>query len=41
MAAFYPVGVTDPRIGPRRYAVGGFVYFITKNLAVDIRPALA
>jgi Putative MetA-pathway of phenol degradation len=38
--AFYPVGVTDSGIGPRHYAVGGFVYFITKNLAVDIRAGL-
>ncbi len=38
--AFYPVGVADPGIGPRHYAVGGFVYFITKNLAVDIRAGV-
>jgi hypothetical protein len=38
--AFYPVGVADSGIGPRHYAVGGFVYFITKNLAVDIRAGV-
>ena len=38
--AFYPVGATDPSIGPRHYAVGGFVYFITKNLEVDIRAGV-
>jgi hypothetical protein len=37
---FYPVGATDPGIGSRHYAVGGFVYFITKNLAVDIRAGV-
>lgn len=35
--AFYPVGVTDRAIGARHYAVGGLVYFIMKNLAVDVR----
>jgi len=33
--AFYPVGATS--VGMRHYAVGGLVYFITKNIEVDIR----
>jgi outer membrane putative beta-barrel porin/alpha-amylase len=35
--AFYPLGVTDPMIGQRHYGVGGLVYFVTNNLAIDIR----
>jgi hypothetical protein len=34
--AFYPVG----RSAPRDYAVGGFVYFITKDIAVDVRAGV-
>ena len=36
--AFYPTGTTAT--GPQHYAVGGFVYFITKNVAVDIRTGI-
>ena len=36
--AFYPTGTTAT--GPQHYAVGGFVYFITKNVAVDIRTGV-
>ena len=38
--AFYPVEVTDPAVGVRHYAVGGFVYFITKDVEVDIRAGV-
>ena len=38
--AFYPVEVTDPSTGPRHFGVGGFVYFITRNFAVDIRAGV-
>jgi Putative MetA-pathway of phenol degradation len=38
--AFYPAGPTTPAAGPRHYAVGGFVYFITKNFEVDIRAGV-
>jgi len=37
--AFYPTGGTNS-IGPRHYAVGGLVYFITPNLAVDARAGV-
>ncbi len=37
--AFYPVTGADGA-GPRHYAVGGFVYFITKNVEVDIRAGV-
>src|SRR5262249_44467345 len=36
--AFYPVGGTS--VGTRHYAVGGLVYFITKNVAIDIRAGV-
>src|SRR5262249_14383916 len=36
--AFYPVGGTS--VGTRHYAVGGFVYFITKNVEIDIRAGV-
>src|SRR5262249_10610869 len=35
--AFYPSGGSA---GTRHYAVGGFVYFITPNLEVDIRTGV-
>jgi hypothetical protein len=35
--AFFPVGGTT---GVRHYAVGGFVYFITKDLEVDVRAGV-
>lgn len=35
--AFYPVETAKVATGPQHYAVGGFVYFITKGLAVDLR----
>jgi hypothetical protein len=38
--AFYPSGAPGPAVGQRHYAVGGFVYFITKDVAVDIRAGL-
>lgn len=38
--AFYPSGATGPAVGQRHYAVGGFVYFITKDVAVDIRAGV-
>ena len=37
--AFVPVGARDAS-GPRHYAVGGFVYFVTPDLAVDIRAGV-
>jgi hypothetical protein len=37
--AFVPVGAHDAS-GPRHYAVGGFVYFVTPDLAVDIRAGV-
>ena len=38
--AFYPLGVTDTTVGQRHYGVGGLVYFITNNLAIDIRAGV-
>lgn len=38
--AFYPAGTTGQAAVPRHYAVGGLVYFITKNLEVDIRAGV-
>lgn len=38
--AFYSVQGTGPATGPRHYAVGGFVYFIAKDFAVDIRAGV-
>jgi hypothetical protein len=38
--ASYPIGTTTPATGSRHYAVGGFVYFITKDVAVDIRAGV-
>ena len=38
--AFYPVGTTAAATGPRHYAAGGFVYFITKDVEVDIRAGV-
>jgi Putative MetA-pathway of phenol degradation len=35
--AFSPVAASGRASGPRYYAVGGFVYFISQDLAVDIR----
>jgi Putative MetA-pathway of phenol degradation len=37
--SFYPVGAIGPA-GPRHYAVGGLVYFLTPNLAVDARAGI-
>ena len=37
--AFYPVTAAEGA-GPRHYAVGGFVYFITKDVEVDIRAGV-
>jgi len=37
--AFYPTG-SGAATGARHYAVGGLIYFITKNLAVDLRAGL-
>jgi hypothetical protein len=37
---FYPVGGTGQGTRPRHYAVGGFVYFITKDVEVDIRAGV-
>jgi len=37
---FYPVGATGPSTGPLSYGVGGFVYFVTRNFAVDIRAGV-
>jgi hypothetical protein len=37
--AFYPTGGAGAN-GPRHYAVGGLVYFITPDLAVDIRAGI-
>ena len=37
--AFYPTGAIGPS-GPQHYAVGGLVYFITPNLAVDARTGV-
>ena len=34
--AFYPTGPISSS-GPQHYAVGGLVYFVTPNLAVDAR----
>lgn len=38
--AFYALGGTDQGTSSRHYAVGGFVYFITKDVAVDIRAGV-
>ena len=38
--AFYPIDTTDPAGGAKHYAVGGFVLFVTKNLAIDIRTGI-
>jgi hypothetical protein len=37
--AFYPMGRISSD-GPRDYAVGGFVYFLTPNLALDARAGV-
>ena len=37
--AFYPSRGIGPS-GPRHYAVGGLVYFLTPNLAVDVRAGI-
>jgi hypothetical protein len=37
--AFVPTGARDGS-GPRHYAVGGLVYFVTPDLAVDIRAGV-
>ncbi len=38
--AFSAVAAANAAAGPRHYAVGGFVYFITKDVAVDIRAGV-
>ena len=38
--AFFPVAATGGTTGMRHYAVGGFVYFITKDIEVDIRAGV-
>ncbi|OLC62020.1 MAG: hypothetical protein AUH76_09145 [Candidatus Rokubacteria bacterium 13_1_40CM_4_67_11] len=38
--AFYPVGSGGADTGTRHYAVGGLIYFFTKNLAVDVRAGV-
>jgi hypothetical protein len=38
--AFYSPGASGAASGARDYAVGGLVYFITKNLAVDVRAGV-
>jgi outer membrane putative beta-barrel porin/alpha-amylase len=38
--AFYLPGASGVASGARDYAVGGLVYFITKNLAVDVRAGV-
>jgi hypothetical protein len=35
--ALYPIGTIAQASGPRHHAVGGLVYFITKDFEVDIR----
>ena len=37
--AFYPTGGAGAN-GPRHYAVGGLVYFVTPDLAVDVRAGV-
>jgi hypothetical protein len=37
--AFYPTGPISS-FGPQHYAVGGFVYFITNNFAMDVRAGV-
>ena len=37
---FSPVAAAVGATGMRHYAVGGFVYFITKDLEVDIRAGV-
>ena len=39
MGCFLPVTAAGGA-GPSHYAVGGFVYFITKNVEVDIRAGV-
>lgn len=38
--AFYSATVTRAASAPRDYAVGGLVYFITKNVEVDVRAGV-
>jgi hypothetical protein len=38
--AFYPIGTIAQASGPRHYAVGGLVYFITKDFGADIRAGV-
>jgi len=38
--AFYPQGDTSPGVRMQQYAVGGLVYFLTKDFAVDIRAGV-
>jgi len=38
--AFYPIGTIAQASSPRHYAVGGLVYFITKDFGVDIRAGV-
>lgn len=38
--AFYPVHGAGPALGSRHEAVSGLVYFITKDIAVDIRAGI-
>jgi hypothetical protein len=38
--AFYPIATIAQASGPRHYAVGGLVYFITKDFGVDIRAGV-
>jgi len=35
--AFYPAGHSTSATRARHYAVSGIVYFLTKNIAMDIR----
>jgi hypothetical protein len=37
--AFYPTG-GPTEVGPRHYAVGGLVYFVTPDLALDVRAGV-
>jgi Putative MetA-pathway of phenol degradation len=37
--SFYPTGRISS-FGPQHYAVGGLVYFVTSNLAVDARAGV-
>jgi outer membrane putative beta-barrel porin/alpha-amylase len=38
--AFYPADAPRATSGARDYAVGGLVYFLSKNLAVDVRAGI-